>query len=125
MATYSSWSALNKALQKKINETMQDEVFEEVRDVYQKNIQSDIYDAYSPTQYTRRMSLLDDSNIVGEVDNGVLEVKNIANPNESIAQPQTLYNPTNETQFISWIEHGEAYNGKAKYLFKGDMSSEP
>ena len=44
-------------------------------------------------------------NISKEMNGNILEVKNIATPNESIAQPQTSYNPSDPTQFMKWVEY--------------------
>lgn len=127
MATVDSWSALVKAVQKKVNDAMKHEVLETVKDKYKEHIQTDVYDTYSPTVYNRRgnnSGLIADENIAGEMKGNTLEVKDIAFPNESISQPQTLYDPSDPTQFAKWIEYGQTYNGKAKYLFNRDMSGE-
>ena len=103
MATYNNFEALMKSIKKPIPDIQKKEVFEKVKSIEQEHIQIDVYDVYSPNDYNRRMSLLDDENIVGEVVGDTLEVKNIATPNESISQPQTQYNPSDHTQFAKWI----------------------
>lgn len=128
MATVKGWDALMRNIKKQVEDTAKKDVFPVVKDVYQEHIQEEVYDAYSPTSYQRRGyadGLIADDNIVGEFKDGVLEVKDIAEPNESISQPKTPYSPDYDTQFAAWVERGEAYTGKAKHLFSGDRSDEP
>lgn len=128
MPTAKSMKELSSLIKQKVSAVMEDEVFEKVRDVYQKHIDEDVYDAYSPVSYVRRDTgggLIADSNIVGEMSGDSLEVKNIAAPNESIANPPSPFAPSSDTQFMEWIENGAAYHGYAKYIFSRDMSGEP
>lgn len=128
MPTAKNINELASLIKQKVSAAMEDEVFEKVRDVYQKHIDEDVYDAYSPTSYLRREisgGLIADSNIVGEIYGERLEVKNIAVPDESIAIPPTPFAPSSDTQFMEWIENGDAYHGNAKYIFSRDMSGEP
>lgn len=126
MATVKSWAELTKAINKKVAAALENEVKEEVKSTYLKNIESDVYDSYSPTAYNRRGAddgLLDPDNIVGECKDSVLEIRNVAVPNESIApegSTHTEYSPAYDTQFAAWIERGEVYNGKAPYIFTPD-----
>lgn len=121
MAVVKGWNALIQSVVKQVDETVKKDVFPVVKEVYQKHIQAEVYDAYSPVTYQRRGSdggLIDSDNIVGKYKDRVLEVRNIAKPNESIAQPKTPYSPAYDTQFAAWIERGKAYTGDAKkYLF--------
>jgi uncharacterized protein YgfB (UPF0149 family) len=124
MATYKNWDALMKAVQKKVDSTLQNEVFEEARDVCQKHIDEDVYGAYSPTSYQRRdMSggLIANENIIGEMTGNVLEVKDIAQLNTS--EGKQTYN--SQTYLAQIIEYGKAYTGNAVYLFDRDMSDQP
>ena len=128
MSTAKSIQELSSLIKQKVSEAMKDEVFEKVRDVYQKHIDEDVYDAYSPISYIRRDvngGLIADSNIVGEMSGESLKVKDIAPPNESIAESSNSFSPSSSTQLMQWIEEGAAYHGDAKYIFDRDMSGEP
>jgi len=122
---FNNFKSLMKEVQKICNQVNLNKVADIVVDEYKDKIQEEVYNQYSPTRYHRRSSLTNDTNISREINENTLEVKNIAIPDESIAQPQTPYNPSDSTQFMKWIEYGQTYNGKAKYLFHGDMSGEP
>lgn len=108
MPTMKNMKDLEKYLQVKINKSLQTEVFEEVRDVEQKNIDQTVYDSYTPKVYERRDildGLIADKNIEGTlVQNGVLEVKNIAKPSPP------LFKDVHHTEFPEWIEHGYVKN---------------
>lgn len=99
-------------MQDQINETLKDEVFEEVRDTIQKHVNRDVYDAYSPTQYNRRGSsggLIDENNIVGEIiSDGMLFTKNIAEANTPFKGHS--YSTDDDTMFGRWINDGLVYN---------------
>ena len=127
MAEVKSWNALMNAVKKRVEQTLKNEVFEEVRDVYQKHIDEDVYDVHSPTVYQRRDiggGLIADENIIGDVNDFVLAVKDIAPLNTSISNSgkQKSYS---DTYLANIIENGLANTGHAKNLFNRDMSSEP
>jgi len=124
MASVTSWKALMEIVQKKIDSAQKNEVFEAVRDVYQDHVQSDVYNVYSPSAYVRRMEnggLIADENIVGNVNNNILEVMDVAPLNKS--EGAITYN--SQTYLTKIIENGLAYTGNAVYLFDQDMSGEP
>ena len=128
MPTANSLNGLYAMIKQRASAAMEDEVFEEVRDVYQKHIDSDVYDAYSPASDVRRDvrgGLIADENIVGNMSGESLEVKNVTPPSESIATFGQSFAPESDTQLMDWIEHGAAYHGNAKYIFNRDMSGEP
>lgn len=47
-----------KKLQPKINEVMQKEVYEEVKDIARKHVKEDVYEAYEPIMYDRKNLLI-------------------------------------------------------------------
>lgn len=106
MPTMKNMKDLEKYLQAKINKSLQTEVFEEVRDVEQKNIDQTVYDSYTPKVYERREildGLIADKNIEGAlVRDGVLKVKNVASPSPSLIGD----NP--QTPFPTWVEYGKS-----------------
>lgn len=121
MATVKGWEQLTEALQKKVNATLEDNVFKAVKEVYLEHIESDVYDKYTPKIYERRHQsggLADEHNITGKMVEGTLEVMNIGMPNDSLFGKE--FNSSYLTQFASWIENGDA--GK---VFGGDFSGEP
>lgn len=74
-------NALFNQLEKDIGSTLQNEVAETVKEEMQAAIQSTVYDAYTPKQYSRRLSdggMLDGKNIQTMSDGHTLTVKNIA-----------------------------------------------
>lgn len=123
-----TWKDLTKKVQNTVNQIAMDEVLDAVKEVEQKHIQEEVYDAYNPIAYKRRYydnGLIADDNIVGELNGNTLEVRNTTQPNASISKPPTPYNSSDITQFSKWIEFGETYNGNAKLLFDGNRSDEP
>ncbi|MDR1629235.1 MAG: hypothetical protein LBS36_03350 [Oscillospiraceae bacterium] len=104
---------LNKVLRKKITESLKADVFESIKEVEKKHINSDIYDVYEPTWYTRRKSnggLIDDSNFICDIDESALSLNviNVTPPNESVLG--TPYDSSNKTALLSWIESGSVPN---------------
>jgi len=118
--SFKNLKELESYIQQQLNETLKDEVFEEVRDTIQKHIDSDVYDVYSPTVYNRRETsggLIADENIVGEtISDGMIEIKDIASPSKSIKG--TTYDNSNPTMFSRWINDGlvpNIFNNKDGY----------
>ena len=77
----STLNALFNQLEKDISSTLQNEVAETVKEEMQTTIQRTVYDAYTPKQYSRRLSdggMLDGKNIQTMSDGHTLTVKNIA-----------------------------------------------
>lgn len=77
---------IKKDVQTALTDTMENEVFEVIREVMLNRIQNDVYDVYSPDVYIRRHSsqgLLDENNVVYDLEkNGkTLVVWNIAKYN--------------------------------------------
>ncbi len=128
MSAAKSWEELVSQINQKAQSALKSEVFEEVRDVYQKHIDSDVYDAYSPHQYQRRDmggGLIADDNIVGNVNGNTLEVKDIASLNDFNFNGEIISHSSSGTELAEIIEYGSAYSGNAPYLFDGDMSGQP
>ena len=72
-------------IQKAVLDTLQNEVFELIRDIVIGHVHTDVYDVYDPVKYRRRrdnQGLSDEDNIVYEIENrGTLVVWNIAKYN--------------------------------------------
>lgn len=77
--TYDDINALLKDLKLDIEDTLMDEILDEVKDIELRHIEQDVFSAYSPLIYKRRETdgINDSSNIVGEVYDMQLEVDNI------------------------------------------------
>ncbi len=78
---FNNLNDLFKKIENDIQDTMQNEVAETVKEEMQAAIQSTVYDAYTPKQYSRRLSdggMLDGKNIQTMSDGHTLTVKNIA-----------------------------------------------
>lgn len=97
-------------LQMKIADSLQNEVFEEVRDVEQKNIDSTVYKSHTPKAYQRRGEdggLIADENIVKEmIDDNTLSVRN-----ETPANLDSQYKRATDKNLPELIEYGDGYNG--------------
>ena len=78
--SYSDIDVLLKDLKSDIEDVLMDEVLDGVKDIEIRHVEEDVFSVYSPNVYRRRMSdgLDDPDNIVGEVNNMVLEVENIS-----------------------------------------------
>jgi hypothetical protein len=105
---FNNFSSLKTYIKDSVKETLQNEVFEEIRDEEQKNIQSEVYDVYSPRKYRRRGmngGLISDENIKPILINDTtLEVINETPPNAG-------YNGTTNKNLPELIEYGEGYKG--------------
>lgn len=78
---FNNLNDLFKKIENDIQDTMMNEVAETVKDEMQTAIQRTVYDAYTPKQYSRRLSdggMLDSKNIQTMSDGHTLTVKNIA-----------------------------------------------
>lgn len=99
-------------IEQKINDTLQDEVKDKIKEFELKHIESDVYDKYEPKMYSRRREndgLLDGENIKGElVSNGVLVVTNetMANPD----LPNGRQSKNSGEYLTPIIESGQGYN---------------
>ncbi|MDD3150130.1 MAG: hypothetical protein PHR82_09055 [Endomicrobiaceae bacterium] len=96
---------LEAYIQKKINETLMDEVATGVRETMQETIDEDVYRRYAPVKYVRRNELGNIENIKAELEGaGVLAVMNIAPPNNSVLG--TAYTDYGGTSFARWVNDG-------------------
>lgn len=82
--TYDNIDTLLKDLKSDIEDTLADEVLDEVRDIELFHIEQDVFRSYSPKIYERRNNdgLDDPSNIIGKVHDMQLEVDNITEFND-------------------------------------------
>lgn len=84
---------LRKHIEKAISNSLENEVFEDVRETERRHVQTDVFNVYSPKEYIRRESdewfynslgkagigVKDERNIVFDpIKNGVLKVENVA-----------------------------------------------
>lgn len=97
--SYSDIDLLLKDLKSDIEDVLMDEVLDEVKDIEIRHVKEDVFSVYSPSVYRRRQSdgLDDPDNIVGEVDNMVLEVENI-------------------TEFTDWRGNAKRGTGLAEFV---------
>ena len=84
-----------------------DEVLDEVKEIELRHIKQDVFSVYSPKIYQRRLNdgIDDPENIVGKVNNMVLEVENITRFNDDYG----TYN--HGTGLADLINDGERLNG--------------
>ncbi len=81
---YDDIDVLLKDLRSDIEDTLMDEVLDEIKDIELKHIEQDVLDVYSPSIYQRRISggIDDPDNIVGGVHDMALEVENVTRFND-------------------------------------------
>lgn len=105
-----TYSELIKTIEKKVRESLVDEVFDTVVDVEDKNIEK-VKKKYTPLVYEWRTSggLSDRSNIVydkNKIKNGMLSVINITEPNSYARDGATI-----DKNLPELIEYGHGYKG--------------
>lgn len=105
--TYDDIDALLKDLKSDIEETLMDEVLDEVKDIELRHIEEDVFSVYSPSIYKRRLNdgIDDPDNIAGKVSNMQLEVDNITKFNDGYG----TYN--HGTGLADLINDGESLHG--------------
>jgi hypothetical protein len=128
MAYYSDWAALIKEAQMRSATVLAVHVAPVAEEILNRNIQTDIYDVYTPTQYVRRNALGDPRNTVSRIRNGeTLVVTNIAPPETGIAsynQKAALRDAqiftTDADTLLQAIEQGAIYNvfNSAHYIWE-------
>lgn len=98
---------LLKDLKNDIEDTLMDEVLDEVKEIELRHIKQDVFSVYSPKIYQRRAvgGIDDPENIVGTVKNMVLEVENTTRFNDDYG----TYN--HGTGLADLINDGENRNG--------------
>lgn len=82
--TYDNIDILLKDLKSDIEDTLMDEVLDEVKNIEIEHVEEDVFSVYSPSIYKRRLNdgIDDPDNIVGEVHDMQLEVDNITQFND-------------------------------------------
>lgn len=105
--TYYDIDELLNDIRSDIEETLKDEVFDEVREIELEHIERDILSAYTPKIYERRTSggIDDPRNIVGYVKDMQLSVDNITEFNSGYG---TKHRGTGLAQLIN---DGDSFNG--------------
>lgn len=111
---------LRKHIEKAISNSLENEVFEDVRETERRHVQTDVFDVYKPRVYHRRefypeeyvsygetgIGVKDERNIIFDpVKNGVLKVENVAK-----------FNPRYKTKnhgpgLVILIEYGHGSRG--------------
>ena len=103
---------LIRQLQPKIDSVLGHEVAEAIKSEEIKSIEATVYDAYRPTMYDRRGDfggLADPENIICEVHNGELHVRNDTPPNPGGTRNNERV--TTGKHLAELIEHGHARRG--------------
>lgn len=105
--TYDDIDELLNDIRSDIEETLKDEVFDEVREIELEHIERDVLSAYTPKIYERRTSggIDDPRNIVGYVKDMQLSVDNITEFNSGYG---TKHRGTGLAQLIN---DGDSFNG--------------
>lgn len=105
--SYDDIDELLNDIRSDIEETLMDEVFDEVREIELEHIERDVLSAYTPKIYERRTSggIDDPKNIVGYVKDMQLSVDNITQFNTGYG---TKHRGTGLAQLIN---DGDSFNG--------------
>lgn len=105
-----SLKELRKVVEKAIDDSLENEVFEVARDEEIKSIETDVFAVYTPKIYERRVfgGINDEENIVhDEVKNGTIKIENTSEFNQE-------YKTANEgPELATLIEYG--HGGKNYY----------
>lgn len=82
--TYDGVDTLLKDLKSDIEDTLMDEVLDEIKNIEIEHIEEDVFAVYTPSIYKRRQNdgIDDPDNIIGEVHNMQLEVDNVTEFND-------------------------------------------
>lgn len=82
--TYDDIDTLLKDLKSDIEDTLMDEVLDQVKDIELSHVEEDVFSVYNPSIYKRRQNdgIDDPDNIIGEVHNMQLEVDNVTEFND-------------------------------------------
>jgi hypothetical protein len=113
MPTFSNWKSLESYLTSVTNNVLKNEAEESLRSAIQDSIQSNVYEAHTPSVYTRRGyddGLIADENIVGTlVEDGVLYITDVADPDYRYPKnrPDIPYTAWGSETFASWINNGD------------------
>lgn len=102
MATYKNWDDLIKGLQKSVDKSLKTKVAPTVKKKLQKNAESMAVGEWSRGSGGGGIS--DPKNIVSEVEDGELLVKDVAPPQDPIWGD---YDDSDPTIFSRWIDQGE------------------
>ena len=105
--SYDDIDELLNDIRSDIEDTLKDEVFEEVRDIELEYIERDVLSAYMPKIYERRTSggIDDPRNIVGYVKDMLLSVDNITPFNTGYGTKKR------GTGLAQLINEGDSFNG--------------
>ena len=104
--TFNSFFELREFLNYRIQQSLQNEVAQEIVAVMRRNIQKYVYNAYTPTHYKRTYKLLDRGSIqVQMVSRGLLKVRNYRRDESGVKDVAKI------------IETGSGYT------WKGDLDS--
>jgi hypothetical protein len=118
MPTFKKLSDLEKYIKGQIPEILKQDVAPEVIETMKEHIQTDVYDAYSPTAYVRRREdggLLDDDNFSAEmVSEDTLKVKNTTTDSENKYK-----------DIVPIIEYGVGYTWEKSRIYQSQPYPRP
>lgn len=117
MPTYKNWDDLVKGLQKNVDKSLKTKVAPIVEKKLQANAENIAVGEWSRGS----TGISDPRNIVSEVDNGELLVKDIARPQEPIWGE---YDDSDETIFSHWIDQGE-WMELSEFISTGKKTKRP
>jgi trans-2-enoyl-CoA reductase len=112
-------------LQKQVQDVVETDVVETIKDMEIEHIKQDVYDAYNPVVYDRRKEnegLIDRNNIKGTIQNENNTIS-VDVTNDTIENPD--YPPTTGEYIDSIIESGEGYIWKNSEIYKNQPFPRP
>lgn len=115
MAVCNNLKQLEAELKRRLNATLQDDVVKAVKETEQKHVQRDVYAAYKPKYYQRRMSsggLIDEQNMVVETGDLEVSIDNQTSFNNGYDwNPGFRPPPNNGNELEVLVEYGDGGGG--------------
>lgn len=118
MPDFKNMKELAAYLNKQIAFVMEDEVAEKVKDVQQRNIQEQVYEAYTPFQYSRRRW---SNGGLGDRESMEVDVVETGNGVELTVTNRAKGQDDN-FEIAELVEYGDGYNGK-EYTYKRNRNN--
>lgn len=127
MPDFSDLESLRKYLESNMQQVLEKEVFEAIREEMIKTIDDEVYGKYNPTginKYVRKESqggLKDPANIKGYMINGKLYVRNERKDWEG-TKPGAIGTPRNDRSVAEAVEYGTRYEWADSKMYQSPIA---
>jgi hypothetical protein len=109
--------ALKRQIEMAVQNSLNKEVKQVMRDVVSKHVDSDVYDAYTPTHYKRRGDSMGSGGL-GDLDNIIGSVQGTTLIVEDVAKANDRYKTSMSGQKIAGVIEYGSNKGFGQYDFK-------